>query len=30
VTYDRNDFHFSEMEVLDAREFLLRHAVKRR
>jgi len=28
VTYDRNDFHFSEMEVLDAREFLLKHAVK--
>jgi len=28
VTYDRNDFHFSEMEVLDAREFLLKYAVR--
>ena len=28
VTYDKNDFHFSEMEVLGAREFLLKHAVK--
>ena len=28
VTYDRKDFHFSEMEVLDAREFLLKHAVR--
>ena len=28
VTYDKKDFYFSEMEVLDAREFLLKHAVK--
>jgi predicted nucleic acid-binding protein len=28
VTYDRKNFHFSEMEVLDAREFLLGHAVR--
>lgn len=28
VTYDKGDFYFSEMEVLDAREFLLEHAVK--
>lgn len=30
VTYDRKDFHFAEVEVLDAEEFLLAHAVKRR
>ena len=29
VTYDRRDFHFSELEVLDAREVLLKYAVKR-
>ncbi|MDX9750912.1 MAG: PIN domain-containing protein [Flavobacteriales bacterium] len=29
VTYDKQDFHFAEMEVLDAEEFLLRHAVRR-
>ncbi len=28
VTYDKKDFYFSDMEVLDAREFLLKHAVK--
>jgi len=30
VTYDRKDFHFAEVEVLDAEEFLLAHAVKRK
>ena len=30
VTYDRNDFHFSELEVLDARQFLLKFAVRRK
>ena len=30
VTYDRDDFHFSEMEVLDAEEFLLAYAAKRK
>ncbi|MBS1582713.1 MAG: PIN domain-containing protein [Bacteroidetes bacterium] len=30
ITYDRNDFHFAEMDVLDAEQFLLRHAVKDR
>lgn len=29
VTYDKRDFHFSELEVLDAEEFLFRYAVKR-
>lgn len=28
VTYDRNDFHFSELEVLDAEQFLLKYAVR--
>ena len=28
VTYDKRDFHFSELEVLDAEEFLLKYAVK--
>lgn len=28
VTYDKRDFHFSEVEVLDAEEFLLKYAVK--
>ncbi|MGB3524521.1 MAG: PIN domain-containing protein [Flavobacteriales bacterium] len=28
VTYDKGDFYFSEMEVLNAREFLLEHAVR--
>jgi len=27
VSYDRNDFHFSDIEVLDAEEFLLKHVV---
>ena len=27
VTYDRNDFHFGEMEVLDAEDFLVRHVL---
>lgn len=27
VSYDRNDFHFSELEVLDAEAFLLKHVV---
>lgn len=27
ITYDKNDFHFAEMDVLDAEQFLLRHAV---
>lgn len=30
VTYDRNDFHFSEIEVLDAEEFLLQHVVRKK
>lgn len=30
ITYDRNDFHFAEVDVLDAEQFLLRHAVKDR
>jgi len=28
ITYDKRDFHFSEVEVLDAEEFLLTYAVK--
>lgn len=28
VTYDRNDFHFSELEVLDAEQFLFAHVLK--
>ena len=28
VTYEKEDLYFSEMEVLNAREFLLEHAVK--
>ena len=28
VTYDKRDFHFSEVEVLDAEEFLLKYVVK--
>ena len=27
VSYDRNDFHFIEVEVLDAEAFLLKHVV---
>jgi len=27
VSYDHNDFHFSELEVLDAEAFLLKHVV---
>lgn len=30
VTYDKDDFHFSEIPVMDAEEFLLRHVVKRK
>lgn len=30
ISYDRNDFHFSELEVLDAEEFLLKHVVPTR
>ena len=30
ITYDKKDFHFSGMEVLDAQEFLLKYAVKRK
>ena len=30
VTYDKDDFHFSEVPVLDAEEFLLMHAVRRK
>ena len=29
VTYERKDFHFSKIPVMDAKEFLLKHAVKR-
>ena len=29
VSYDRNDFHFSEIEVLDAQEFLFKYAVRK-
>ena len=29
ITYDRKDFHFAEIPVLDAAEFLHAHAVKR-
>lgn len=29
VTYDKRDFHFSDVEVLDAGEFLLKYAVKK-
>jgi len=28
VTYDKGDFHFSKMEVLDAEEFLLKYVAK--
>lgn len=30
VTYDKKDFHFAETEVLDAEQFLLKYAVKRK
>lgn len=30
VTYDKRDFHFSELEVLDPEEFLLKHVAARR
>ena len=30
VTYDRNDFHFSALEVLDGEEFLLKYAVRKK
>ena len=30
VTYDRKDFHFAEIPVMDAEDFLLKHAVKRK
>lgn len=29
VTYDSKDFHFAEIPVMDAEEFLLKHAVKK-
>ncbi|MEO8587740.1 MAG: PIN domain-containing protein [Flavobacteriales bacterium] len=29
VTYDKRDFHFSELEVLDAHAFLLKYVVER-
>ena len=29
ITYDRRDFHFAEMEVLDAEQFLFKYVVKR-
>ncbi|MCF8462005.1 MAG: PIN domain-containing protein [Flavobacteriales bacterium] len=28
VTYDKNDFHFSQLEVVDAEQFLLKYAVR--
>jgi predicted nucleic acid-binding protein len=28
VTYDRKDFHFADIPVMDAEDFLLKHAVK--
>lgn len=28
VTYDRKDFHFSKVPVMDAEDFLLKHAVR--
>ncbi len=30
ITYDKRDFHFSELPVMDPEAFLLQHAVKRR
>lgn len=27
ITYDRNDFHFGDLEVLDAEQFLVRHVL---
>jgi len=30
VTYDKRDFHFSAVEVLDAEEFLLHHVVMKK
>jgi predicted nucleic acid-binding protein len=30
ITYDKRDFHFSELEVLDGEEFLLKYAVRPR
>lgn len=30
VTYDKRDFHFSELEVLDPEEFLLKYALPHR
>jgi predicted nucleic acid-binding protein len=30
ITHDKDDFHFSHIEVLGAEEFLLKHAVKKR
>jgi len=29
VTYDKGDFYFSDIEVLDAEEFLLKYAVRK-
>jgi predicted nucleic acid-binding protein len=30
ITYDKRDFHFAEIEVLDAEQLLLRYAVPRK
>jgi predicted nucleic acid-binding protein len=30
VTYDKKDFHFAQMEVLDGEEFLLKYVAKRK
>lgn len=30
VTYDRSDYHFSDLEVLDAQEFLFKYAVRKK
>jgi predicted nucleic acid-binding protein len=30
ITYDKKDFHFSKLEVLDAEEFLLQHVVTKK
>jgi predicted nucleic acid-binding protein len=29
ITYDKHDFHFARLEVLDAEEFLLKHVVRK-
>ncbi len=30
ISYDKRDFHFSELSVMDAEAFLLQHVVKKR